>query len=930
MPGQPASDAVDEDDVPPGGFSRQPHGGGGAGHNILVAVRCRRLLAHETQAGGKAVIKVTDGRTVVLEDPHTTAADDYLRLNKSKERRYTFDEAFDEHVDTYHVYERTTRFLIGGVLQGFNATVFAYGATSAGKTHTMLGSPSSPGIMMLTLQDLFAEVASQRPERQFEVKCSFLEVYNENVRDLLRPDTDYLDIREDPIKGMCVAGISEVGGLESAGEIMALLHQANRHRTTEATGANVTSSRSHAVLQVVVEQRDRTADIMVQVNLGKLSMIDLAGSERAAQTNNKGLRMIEGANINRSLLALGNCITALSSGVAFVPYRDSKMTRLLKDSLGGNCRTAMIANVSPCHLNYEDTHNTLKYANRAKNIKTKAVRNVIQVNYHVSKYTEIIKELRGEITELKAKLATPGPGWSLSLQAEAVNDGLTLTTDMTDVQSVSWQQELLQNIEERVQIKRRLIDFAHQAKNQMHERSHAQVDISQWESSVQQAGDSAHEVTPRSIRELQDKLRRIKTELAQTEESTRELEMMLVENHQRAEKLQMELPRRVQNKDMRAFLGLVSKIYVMEVENMDLQEMNDVSGPLIEQKDLEAEALRLQIQMRDRLIEEQDQLLHTEHQASLPKPEGWLDVPSKPLKRRPSSLQWRQEDGPGFGTGSPSAPESRRRTASVVSQPQASDSMGYSESPIRRRDRFSSMDSVETTGSVVLPPLSPTRGRLAHVSPGPERERGRARAVMPPGHSVTPPSTPPEVESGGKGLVFPSSSSSSALHQVPAQFLQFPLRSPVDGDSESKLPMVEGRPWERKPPSSSLLGIYGSAPSPVDGRPRPPGVLPRRHRKKVRRKNSSSWSYREKVPNSDLQIEACGLHRDDNSHSQGSGSEREHHAATPPRRREPRAAKGDNVANTPWDAAMERRGIIEKLNCRMKSGSTPVITKHLC
>merc|ERR1719382_370904 len=269
----------------------------------------------------------------------------------------------------------------------------------------MLGNPSEPGVMLLTLHDLFSEVSSQRHERHFEIKCSFLEVYNENIRDLPRPEGDYLDIREDPVKGVCVAGISEVGGLESAEEIMSLLHQANKHRTTEATGANVTSSRSHAVLQVVVEQRDRTAGIVAQMNVGKLSMIDLAGSERASQTNNKGLRMIEGANINRSLLALGNCITALSSAVAFVPYRDSKMTRLLKDSLGGNCRTAMIANVSPSHLNYEDTHNTLKYAKRASNIKTKAVKNVVSVSYHPSKYNEIIKELRVEIAELKTKIA---------------------------------------------------------------------------------------------------------------------------------------------------------------------------------------------------------------------------------------------------------------------------------------------------------------------------------------------------------------------------------------------------------------------------------------------------------------------------------------------------------------------------------------------
>eukprot|EP00434_Breviolum_minutum_P041433 symbB.v1.2.036856.t1/scaffold5303.1/size28582/1 len=247
------------------------------GHNILVAVRCRALLPQERHA----IITICNGTTVILEDPHTTAADDYLRLNKSKERRYHFDQALEETAQNLEVYERTTRFLIPSVIQGFNATVFAYGATSAGKTHTMLGYPGEPGIMLLTLRDLFSEVANQKSSLHFEIKCSFLEVYNENVRDLLRPDSDFLDIREDPVKGMCVAGISEVGGLESAEEIMALLHQGNKNRTTEATGANVTSSRSHAVLQVMVHQRDRTADIVAHVNLGKLSMIDLAGPSQA-------------------------------------------------------------------------------------------------------------------------------------------------------------------------------------------------------------------------------------------------------------------------------------------------------------------------------------------------------------------------------------------------------------------------------------------------------------------------------------------------------------------------------------------------------------------------------------------------------------------------------------------------------------------------
>ncbi|CAJ1452209.1 unnamed protein product, partial [Effrenium voratum] len=151
------------------------------GHNILVAVRCRALLPQERAAGGHAIITICNGTTVILEDPHTTAADDYLRLNKSKERRYHFDQALEETAQNIEVYERTTRFLIPSVIQGFNATVFAYGATSAGKTHTMLGYPGEPGIMLLTLRDLFSEVGNQKSNLHFEIKCSFLEVYNENA-----------------------------------------------------------------------------------------------------------------------------------------------------------------------------------------------------------------------------------------------------------------------------------------------------------------------------------------------------------------------------------------------------------------------------------------------------------------------------------------------------------------------------------------------------------------------------------------------------------------------------------------------------------------------------------------------------------------------------------------------------------------------------
>ncbi|CAK8986443.1 unnamed protein product [Durusdinium trenchii] len=826
------------------------------GHNILVAVRSRALLPQERSAGGHAIITICNGTTVILEDPHTTAADDYLRLNKSKERRYHFDQALEETAQNLEVYERTTRFLIPSVIQGFNATVFAYGATSAGKTHTMLGYPGEPGIMLLTLRDLFSEVANQKSNLHFEIKCSFLEVYNENVRDLLRPDSDFLDIREDPVKGMCVAGISEVGGLESAEEIMALLHQGNKNRTTEATGANVTSSRSHAVLQVMVHQRDKTADIVAHVNLGKLSMIDLAGSERASQTNNKGMRMIEGANINRSLLALGNCITALSSAVVFVPYRDSKMTRLLKDSLGGNCRTVMIANVSPCHINYEDTHNTLKYANRAKNIKTKAVRNVVQVNYHVSKYTEIIKDLRSEIQELKAKLAVPEAHPDMGEE------------ELDTKQSVKWKHELMQNFEERVRIKRRLIDLAHETKNQMMQKSHAQVGISQWESGrqAQSDGDMDGQRTPPNIRELQEQLKFIKSELARTEETTRVLEGMLHENQEKAERLQAELPRRVKNKDMRAFLGLISRIYVMEVENMDMQEMVDVTGPLLEQKELEAEALRLQIQMRDRVIEEQDQLLQAEGKAQLAKPDGWINVVAKPARRAPSTVRWLEEDDLGLDD----SPLARRRHGSG----RGYGALGFfADQP---RD---------------FPPEPPSaRERL------PDRARNKSGGTPPASNSFSSAefgeARPLDVAGRGLGPPRPAAAEEKEVSLARA--------ADVEGDLDPRLPVVEGQ---------NLMGaaLNGeSTPTEGLGRDVAPEITKRPARGRTGRKRQPKADREVERP-LQLQVEASALRRDPGPEdSQGSGSEREHASSASPH-------------PVVKDVAAERRGLLSKLSKRMKS-----------
>lgn len=261
------------------------------------------------------------------------------------------------------------------------------------------------------MADLFRQIDERKEDYNTDVVVTFLEIYNEEIRDLLaEPGTPTprggLQIRED--KSVKVVGLAELRP-NSADEVKEIVLLGNSRRTQSPTHANETSSRSHAVLQVHVTLSPRTASLTETRTMATLSIIDLAGSERAAATSNMGQRMVEGANINKSLLALGNCINALcESGGAFrhIPYRNSKLTRLLKFSLGGNCKTVMIVCVAPTSANFDDTHNTLIYAERATKIKTKVItRNVVNIDRHVGQYVEAITRLNIQVEELKAQLA---------------------------------------------------------------------------------------------------------------------------------------------------------------------------------------------------------------------------------------------------------------------------------------------------------------------------------------------------------------------------------------------------------------------------------------------------------------------------------------------------------------------------------------------
>ncbi|KAG7482672.1 kinesin KIF18A isoform X1 [Solea senegalensis] len=381
--------------------------------HVKVVIRVRPTNDKEKRENCRNVVQVVDNHMLIFDPKEEDTScfgsqrvrNRNINRRANKDLKFVFDHVFGENSTQVDIFESTTKGVLDGVMNGFNCTVFAYGATGAGKTHTMLGSQNDPGVMYRTMKELFNRMEDAKEEKEFAVAFSYLEVYNEQIRDLLA-NIGPLAVREDSSKGVVIQGLT-LHKPKSAEHILEALDSGNRNRTQHPTDMNATSSRSHAVFQIYLRQQDKTASLNPNACVAKLSLIDLAGSERASATNAKGARLREGANINRSLLALGNVINALAdpkSKKAHIPYRDSKLTRILKDSLGGNCRTVMIANVSPSSKSYDDTHNTLKYANRAKEIKSTLKSNVVSLDSHIGQYAVICEKQRQEILQLKQKL----------------------------------------------------------------------------------------------------------------------------------------------------------------------------------------------------------------------------------------------------------------------------------------------------------------------------------------------------------------------------------------------------------------------------------------------------------------------------------------------------------------------------------------------
>ncbi|KAL7636199.1 UNVERIFIED_CONTAM: hypothetical protein RMT77_012956 [Armadillidium vulgare] len=406
--------------------------------SVKVVVRCRPMNEQETAGNHQRVVEMDVSRgTVEIHNVKNSETD--------PPKVFTFDAVYDWNSKQQDLYDETFQPLVDSVLSGFNGTIFAYGQTGTGKTYTMEGNASVPeerGVIPNSFDHIFNTIA-RSSNRQYLVRASYLEIYQEEVRDLLGKDQKArLELKERPDTGVYVKDL-QVFVCKNVKEIQHVMTVGNQNRAVGPTNMNLHSSRSHAIFIITIECSEVKPDGKSHITVGKLNLVDLAGSERQSKTGSMGDRLKEATKINLSLSALGNVISALVDGKSsHIPYRDSKLTRLLQDSLGGNSKTIMVANIGPASYNYDETLTTLRYANRAKNIKNKP-----KINEDPK--DAILREYQQEIARLKAQL-TQRTGKKKKKKKKDENEEEEVEEDGIDEDEIIQQQKTLEEEKNRI------------------------------------------------------------------------------------------------------------------------------------------------------------------------------------------------------------------------------------------------------------------------------------------------------------------------------------------------------------------------------------------------------------------------------------------------------------------------------------------------
>ncbi|TDG42570.1 hypothetical protein AWZ03_011009 [Drosophila navojoa] len=571
---------------------------------LVVAVRVRPSLEATERC-----IEVISSGSLLYDDG-----------GKSRPRKYTYDHVFKENDTQEQVYKTTTAPLVKDVLNGYNAAVFAYGATGSGKTHTMLGpvprkKPSTAdrgptavvgyeadvssqdiGLMVRAIEDIFGHIEAAGPESSTKVSISYLEIYNELIRDLLNPGGP-LELREDHRgQRITVAGLSEIT-TSSRKEVVSLLIKGNKARTMEPTAANQTSSRSHALLSITVQTRTSLG-----TKQGRLFLTDLAGSERAKKTKNRGKRLQEGAHINRSLLALGNCINALSGGARYVNYRDSKLTRLLKEALSGRCKTVMIAHVAPESKHRDETKNTLVYADRANSITTKLQSSVYIdefKNFPTKHYQSLVSELRDEVTRLRTKMLTDRPRSGAAAAAASIAAQQPPSEEQNEQRKAELRylrEQIVLTFKQQMKLRRKLLEAESHLLGLELDAERQHMIISHWQGRIGKLYDAPGEDA------IEKETRRYKEIREHTEH---ELEQC----RQKGVKLEDELPERISSDEERELLALLCRVHELEADKVSLQAERLARQAELRRRDLQLLRAERQRRLCEDIISSQRRLI---------------------------------------------------------------------------------------------------------------------------------------------------------------------------------------------------------------------------------------------------------------------------------------------------------------------------------
>lgn len=478
--------------------------------NIKVVVRCRPFTKKEVERGFKPIVKVESHRNLVAL--HKSDSDQDPKL-------FTFNSAYAWDTVQQEIYDDAARPIIEAVLDGYNGTILAYGQTGTGKTYTMegvVGDEEHKGIILHAFDHIFAHISSTK-DREYLVRASFLQIYMEDVYDLLGDPKKKLHVRQ--LKNdISVVGLSS-HIVKTPGEITQLLIRGKENRAVSATAMNAQSSRSHSVFTVVVEQTSERG-----TRMGKLHLVDLAGSERLSKTEATGQQAIEGAKINQSLLSLGNVISALVTNAKHVSYRDSKLTQLLQDSLGGNAKTVMIATLGPASYNYDETLSTLLYATRARDIK-----NIPKVNEDPK--DALLGQLRSKIAELKKQLEEQNK----LAAAQGINVNISDNEYLKEVEDRHQKQmeELMAsktvNEEERAKARAKLeAEYARQ-KSVRAESDALEMKIKQMEESVLVGGVNLVD----KAKQQEEEIRKHKSKMRQKQKEQEELDQQKKESEEK-------------------------------------------------------------------------------------------------------------------------------------------------------------------------------------------------------------------------------------------------------------------------------------------------------------------------------------------------------------------------------------------------------------